>query len=437
MDNKSSLKCVLCEKHSRKHGRKLADITNQDLPAHIVNVKGNVPPSGIICNSCRVSFYKKKRTLCDMVDDETQKKDPEEGTETQSEDNTPSTSGTFQSPKRIKLAVPRTSLSHNKCQFCSSTQDLVVISSDIRTNVFVDVGILIPAGARSCRRHLRKSTVDPKVLDKLDPVSDFSSFNRTDLTTMLTDMRSRCQTNSSGVDFEDPSALSDDDYYNLTGITKDQFSSLAASLTSLRNTCNRSVRTCLALLLVKLRTGNSLNVLSSMFQIKDKSIVSKAIKSAREALMKDFVPNNLGFNHISREDFIAEHTRPFVQELLAEGKPVAVLVLDGTYIYIEKSGNYNFQRHTFSGHKHRPLVKPMMVVGTDGYILSVLGPYLADGKNNDASILKDMLESNVEELRDWFQEDDLFVVDRGFRDCLEFLESLGLKNEMPDFLPKG
>lgn len=78
-----------------------------------------------------------------------------------------------------------------------------------------------------------------------------------------------------------------------------------------------------------------------------------------------------------------------------------------------------------------------MVVGTNVYILSVLGPCLADGKNNDASILKDMLKTNIDVLQYWFKENDLFVVDRGFRDCLEFLESLGLKNEMPDFLPKG
>ena len=30
----------------------------------------------------------------------------------------------------------------------------------------------------------------------------------------------------------------------------------------------------------------------------------------------------------------------------------------------------------------------MMVVVTDGYILSVMGPYLSNGKNNDASIFK-------------------------------------------------
>ena len=298
MDNKSFI-CVLCEKFARKNSRKLADITNQDLRDHIEQVKGTSLSSKVICNSCRVSFYKKKRDPGDVIEN------VEEGPCSQNEDDVPSTAGTFQSPKKINLSLPRTSLSHNKCQFCSFTEDLVVISTNVRINVFVDVGILIPAGARSCRRHLTKSRVDPKALSKLDPVSDSSNFNSTDLTTMLNEMRTRCKTNASGIDFENAAALSDEDYYNLTGITKDQFSSLATSLTSLRYTSNRSVRTCLALLLVKLRTGNSLNILSSMFQIKDKGVsmfqikdkgvISKAIKSAREALMKDSVPKNLHF----------------------------------------------------------------------------------------------------------------------------------------------
>lgn len=49
-------------------------------------------------------------------------------------------------------------------------------------------------------------------------------------------------------------------------------------------------------------------------------------------------------------------------------------------------------------HKHRPLIKPMMVVTTTGYIVSILGPYLADGKNNDARILQHMIKTNTEEI---------------------------------------
>ena len=148
-----------------------------------------------------------------------------------------------------------------------------------------------------------------------------------------------------------------------------------------------------------------------MFQMPSASSVSKAIKSARKALMTHFVLRYLGFQHMSRDDFIKEHTRSLVQEVLADGEKVAAIFLDGTYLYIEKSSNYSFQRQTYSGHKHRSLIKPMMVVGTDGYILSVLGPYLSDGKNNDASTLKSMMT--------------------------EMLESLGFRTEIPEYLSKG
>ena len=80
-------------------------------------------------------------------------------------------------------------------------------------------------------------------------------------------------------------------------------------------------------------------------------------------------------------------------------------------------------------------VKPMVVTSTDGYFLTVLGPYLA--KNNDATILNHMLSTNVEDLKGWFQEDDVFVVDRGFRDSLDVLKELGIRAEMPRLLSKG
>ncbi|XP_052792092.1 uncharacterized protein LOC128226248 [Mya arenaria] len=73
-----------------------------------------------------------------------------------------------------------------------------------------------------------------------------------------------------------------------------------------------------------------------------------------------------------------------------------------------------------------------MVVTTTGYIVSVLGPYV--GKNNDASILNHIVNENVEEFRHWIQEDDIAVVDRGFRDAVQLLKDLGVKTEMPSFL---
>ncbi|CAC5361417.1 unnamed protein product [Mytilus coruscus] len=88
-------------------------------------------------------------------------------------------------------------------------------------------------------------------------------------------------------------------------------------------------------------------------------------------------------------------------------------------------------------HKERSLVKPMMIVATDGYILNVLGPYYADGHNNDASITKHAFKTNAEEINTWMHEDHVMVVDRGFRDAEEFLKKKFFKVEMPCFLSKG
>ena len=49
-------------------------------------------------------------------------------------------------------------------------------------------------------------------------------------------------------------------------------------------------------------------------------------------------------------------------------------------------------------HTGRPLVKPMIIVTTTGYFLAVHGPYLADVKNNDASILTHIIKNNIDDI---------------------------------------
>ncbi|XP_062622155.1 uncharacterized protein LOC134283681 [Saccostrea cucullata] len=189
---------------------------------------------------------------------------------------------------------------------------------------------------------------------------------------------------------------------------------------------------------MKLRSALSNKMLAVLFGM-TKFQVRRAIASARAALMKDFVPSNLGFQHVTREEVIHNHTRELARDLLTHDITTnpAILVLDGTYVYIQKSSNFAFARRSYSLYKHRPLVKPMIVVTTSGYIVSVLGPYLADTKNNDANILKHMIYSNAEEIRSWIQEDDVFVVDRGFRDAQDLLEDIGIRMEMPAFMKRG
>lgn len=56
-----------------------------------------------------------------------------------------------------------------------------------------------------------------------------------------------------------------------------------------------------------------------------------------------FGKENLGFGHITRETVIQKHTRPLVQTRFGDAATQrAILVLNGTYIYTKKSGNFKF-----------------------------------------------------------------------------------------------
>lgn len=106
-------------------------------------------------------------------------------------------------------------------------------------------------------------------------------------------------------------------------------------------------------------------------------------------------------------------------------------------MYIQSSSNFSFARRSYSLQQHRPLLKRVLIVTTTCYIVSILGPYLSDSKTYDASILKHMIHCKTEELKTWLKENDIFVVDRGFRDAGEVLEDIGIKMEKPSFMQKG
>ncbi|CAF1598422.1 unnamed protein product, partial [Didymodactylos carnosus] len=76
----------------------------------------------------------------------------------------------------------------------------------------------------------------------------------------------------------------------------------------------------------------------------------------------------------------------------------------------------------------------MMIVSTTGYIKSVLGPFLSDSSNNDANILKHVFLSDMEDVLQWVQENDVLVVDRGFCNCLGVMKRFGIDVAMPPFL---
>ena len=57
--------------------------------------------------------------------------------------------------------------------------------------------------------------------------------------------------------------------------------------------------------------------------------------------------------------------------------------------------------------------KPFLGCSTDGYILDIWGPYAAN--ESDGKILPDVINGSM--IYELFIEGDLFIFDRGFRDC--------------------
>ena len=351
----------------------------------------------------------------------------------------------LKSPQNIPLPILSSGKSHSTCCICKKrSPKLITVATESRYKLFVEKGHLLLSGSRCCCSHLDSDKYfkeEALCLISEEFAKDPNTFfNKSDILSLITNIRAIAIRNDKyRIDFDNKNTLSDAEYQTLTGITKDDFEDLCSNVNSnaIRCTKNRSSRTCIALLLVKLRTGLSNRMLSTLFNI-GKSSVRRSIVSARHCLATHFTPQYVGFEHITREDVIRKHTRPLAQELFGSVcEHPAILVVDGTYIYIQKSNNFQFQRRSYSMHKHRPLVKPMVMVTTTGYIVSIFRPYFADSRNNDASILKHNISSNMEHMKEWLQEQDLLIVDRGFRDATDFLQDIGISCKMPPFLRKG
>ena len=154
--------------------------------------------------------------------------------------------------------------------------------------------------------------------------------------------------------------MTTDQYSNLTGISKKNFFDLCSHIpsTSLRQTDLRSGCQSIRCLLVKLRLGLSNQTLASL---SDKRTVSRVIDSARTATIRHFVRKYLGFSHLTRPELIDNHTRPLAKLLFDQAvEDKAIIILYGTYIYVQKSSNNPLQRRTYSLHKGCALIKPMM-----------------------------------------------------------------------------
>ena len=81
----------------------------------------------------------------------------------------------------------------------------------------------------------------------------------------------------------------------------------------------------------------------------------------------------------------------------------------------------------------------MSIVLPDGHVLETIGPFYSDGHNNDAGMTSKILKEEGYGVLDWLKSspNQVMVVDRGFRNVIDELQSMGITAQMPSIDVKG
>jgi hypothetical protein len=132
----------------------------------------------------------------------------------------------------------------------------------------------------------------------------------------------------------------------------------------MKNSKGRSIRTALGAFLIKMRLGLSNRVMASFFHLPGAKYVSRVIHSVRQSLVNEFTCHYIGFNHVTRQSVLDNHQTALATDLFTTSRDQVCILMDGTYLYIQKSSHNEMQRKTYSIHKHRHLVKPMIITTT-------------------------------------------------------------------------
>ena len=288
-------------------------------------------------------------------------------------------------------------------------------------DIYLKYNLFIPFATRCCSNHFSDTnSVDEELIKSIPLSKKDAKIDGDDFKKFLELLRERERlTGNVFSRFKTSVSIGEKLCFSYTGFTKDEFTLILNSLTSLNNSPVRSKEQALAIYLFWLKSGIQQSLITTIFGFDSRQRVADYCAQTREALVKHFVPQYLGANHINREAFLLKNT-VFSKRLFDLNDSQLCLIADGTYIYCQKSSNNRLQRMLYSGQKKRPLIKPFLVCCPNGFIVDVYGAYVAT--QNDASILLHLLDSN-KEFCGLFRENDLLILDRGFRDACTTLKT--------------
>lgn len=289
-----------------------------------------------------------------------------------------------------------------------------------RYNALQTFGIYVPEGARMCAEHYNNYS-----WDEAAPMAVIHEYNARQVEEMVGLLRSGANNNF----------ISDAEIKCNTGLNKRDFENLFSHVPSLIAAFSNEhdARNALIMFLMRFRKAATYEYIGDVFGV-SRHKVTDHIEKARIELENNFVPKYLGFDNLSR-DFLLKETTKSSRILHADNKRETLMTIwDGTYIYCDKSANYEFQKKTFSGQKNRNFVRPMVCVTTNGYIIDILGPF--EAVKNDAKCMLEIMQRN-QYVNGILRQGDVFILDRGFRDCKQELNEMGYIVKMPEFVKKN
>ncbi|RVE41531.1 hypothetical protein evm_013816 [Chilo suppressalis] len=298
--------------------------------------------------------------------------------------------------KVVSSLYSRVANTPGHCVFVNFLEpERLLIPSTMKDLLLYNNKLYIPSG-RVCRHHLNYGSWN-------ELTSQLRDFTGTQFDNIMIMMQRAANYK---IDFSNVLTMPPPLCHYWLGMNSDQFNNLLNCIPNLADHVpNASIALCFYL--VKLRTADSNERLTTLFN-KPRATLERWMRKARNCLVYDFVLFHLGFNHMTTQD-LSSRNRIIPEELFsnpdlpASVKPT-IVICDATYVFVQSSSNYLYQKETYSLQKMDNLVKPFLIVCCDGHIVECLGPYKAT--TNDARITSLNLNNEESGFASFFRRDD-------------------------------
>lgn len=325
----------------------------------------------------------------------------------------------------INMPFDRVVASHGYCFLCKNKEGLIDVPLQARIQVFVERRLFIPKRNRCCSSHLIKQQFYKDEISKMIIYSNESLIDIDEVKIFFEKLSDNVQSDLHGQ--IGSHLISDERIKALTGYSWDSIDKITKKLETMRESHNRNVTQALVMFLIKLRSGSSDAFIAAILDVSE-NIVNQSINSILECFRTHVLPNHFGIQNYSREFLLTQ--KAVVADLLFGDyeDDCLFIICDGTYLRHEKSSNNAYQRKAYSGQKKTPLCKPFTICTSNGFVIDLEGPFEAN--LNDAEILR-LLLGDPNGLITILKKGDVFILDRGFRDVVPFLEEKGFKVLMP------